>query len=423
MNNFILKGHICYAKNQKELAIHENSYLVCEDGSSVGIFQEIPELYKEWKLYDYTDKIIIPGLVDLHMHAPQYAFRGLGMDLELIDWLNQHAFLEEMKYKELSYAKRAYEIVAEDLKKSATTRACIFATMHTEATLWLMERLAQSGIGAYVGKVNMDRNSPDFLCESSWEQSVEDTKNWMEQSKGFGRIKPILTPRFIPSCSDPLLRQLAVLQKQYKLPLQSHLSENTKEIAWVKELCPEAGSYGEAYENRGLFGENGPVVMAHCVHSGEDEIQLMKKNGVFIAHCPQSNMNLASGIAPVRKFLDMGLKVGLGSDIAAGASISIFRAMTDAIQCSKIRWKLQDPTCKPLQMEEVFYMGTKGGGAFFGKVGSLEAGYELDAIVLEDSMWKHPQPLTVRERLERLLYLSENGNIIAKFVSGECISL
>lgn len=144
----------------------------------------------------------------------------------------------------------------------------------------------------------------------------------------------------------------------------------------------------------------------------------MKNNQVYVAHCPQSNMNLSSGIAPVRRFLSEGIPTGLGSDMAAGYSTSIFRAMADAIQCSKMRWRLVDDTQKPLTVEEAFYLGTKGGGAFFGKVGSFEEGYEFDALILDDSNIAHPQELTVRDRLERMIYLSDDRHITEKYVSG-----
>ena len=158
--------------------------------------------------------------------------------------------------------------------------------------------------------------------------------------------------------------------------------------------------------------------MAHCVHCPDDEIALMKERGVYIAHCSQSNSNLSSGIAPVRRYLEEGLHIGLGSDIAGGTSLSIFRAMSDAIQTSKLRWRLVDDSLKALTVEEVFYMATKGGGSFFGKVGSFAPGYEFDAVIMDDSALLHPQPLSPKQRLERLIYLSDDRHIQGKYVAG-----
>ncbi|HHV11065.1 MAG TPA: amidohydrolase family protein [Clostridiales bacterium] len=422
-NSFLLKGDICYSKNREEIVTKENHYLVCEDGKSKGIFPEIPQKYMSLPLHNYEGCLIIPGLVDLHVHAPQFSFRGMGMDMELLDWLNTCAFPEEAKYGEHSYAEKAYGMFAEEMKHSATARACVFASIHVDGTKILMELLEKTGVIAYVGKVNMDRNAPEYLCEAGAGKSIEDTRRWLEQTKNrFGNIKPILTPRFIPSCTDELMQGLHEIQEEQQLPVQSHLSENLSEVSWVKELCPWAGSYAEAYNRHKMFGGEGcPTVMAHCVYNEKEEIQLMKQQGVFIAHCPQSNMNLSSGIAPVRKYLEAGIRVGLGSDIAGGSSISIFRAMTDAIQVSKLRWRLCDDSLAPLKMEEAFYMGTKGGGAFFGEVGSFEQGYEFDAIILDDRTVPYPQSLTLKERLERMIYLSDGRQMIGKYVAGRCM--
>ena len=142
---------------------------------------------------------------------------------------------------------------------------------------------------------------------------------------------------------------------------------------------------------------------------------------LFRSHCPESNANLSSGVAPVKKYLEKDMKVGLGTDIAAGSSLSVLKAMVTAVQCSKLRWRLYDQSVLPLTMEEVFFMATKGGGEFFGKVGSFEEGYELDAVVFDDSKIKHPQTLSVKERLKRLIYLADERNITAKFVDGQVI--
>lgn len=419
MSGFIIKGDICSSSDQNTIHVWPNGYLVCEDGLSRGVFTEIPERYQGLQLLDFTGKLVFPGMTDLHVHAPQFSFRGLGMDMELLDWLNTYTFPEEAKYRDLTYAARAYHAFAAHLHHSTTTRACVFATIHVPATELLMQELDETGICSYVGKVNMNRNSPDYLCEASVEQALADTELWICRTRErFLHTKPILTPRFIPSCSDGLLHGLHTLQEKYHLPVQSHLSENFGEIAWVKELCPNSKFYGDAYDQFGLFGGDNPCIMAHCVHSGHEETELMRKNGVFIAHSPESNMNLASGVAPVRRFLEEGLHVGLATDVAGGSSESMLRAIMHAIQASKLRWRLFDETTRPLSFEQAFYLATAGGGAFFGSVGKFEDGYATDAVVLDDSTLDHPQELCVRDRLERSIYLADDRHICAKFVEG-----
>ena len=426
---FVLKGNICQTLHPKELDLHENAYAVCVDGVSKGVFDTLPEEYTSLPLYDYGDTLVFPGMVDLHVHAPQYAFRGMCMDLELMDWLNQYTFPEEEKYENLEYAEKAYSMFVDALKSGATTRACVFATRHRPATELLMQKMEESGLVSFVGKVNMDREASDALTEESADVSADNTVGWINAIKDqFQNTKPILTPRFIPCCTDQLMEKLRLIQMAYGIPVQSHLSESKGEIAFVKFLHPDDPFYGDVYNDYDLFGKNDDIdtdvktVMAHCVWSTDEEVELMRKNGVFVAHCPASNMNLTSGIAPIRKYLDLGLNVGLGSVIAGGHSDSIFRAITDAIQVSKMYFRMVDESVRPLIFPEAFYLATKGGGAFFGKAGSFEAGYEFDAVILDDSVLPHPQALTLAERMERAVYLGlDEKNITSKYVSGRKI--
>ena len=420
-HSFILKGNLCYSETKDRLSVTEQGYLVCCEGISRGVFPVIPDKYQNLPVKDYGDRLIIPGMTDLHVHAPQYPFRGIGMDLELLDWLNTHTFPEESRYADPEYAEKAYRIFVEDLRKSASTRAVIFGTIHLPATEFLMKELDASGLVTYVGKVNMDQNSTDDLRETDAHVSLESTAAWLRETSGkYPNAHPILTPRFAPTCSGPLLEGLGKLQKEYGLPVQSHLSENLSEIAWVQELFPWSSCYGNVYKHYGLFGGDVKTVMAHCVHSSDQEVELMKKNGVYVAHCPQSNINLSSGIAPIRRYLEAGIPTGLGTDIAGGANMSMFRCMADAIGVSKLYWRLADQNRKPLTMEEAFFLATKGGGSFFGKTGSFEEGYEVDALVLDDTGIRTTKELSTKERLERYIYLAEEGGrLVGKYAAGK----
>lgn len=413
---FALKGNIIFTPACGRLEVRPGQYLVCEDGLVAGIFETLPERFGGIPVHDHGDRLILPGLVDLHVHASQYAYRGLGMDMELLDWLEENAFPEEARFAEQEYAAAAYRVFTDELTRSATTRACVFATVHRPATLLLMELMEKAGLRGFVGKLNMDSNCPDYLRETT-DGSLAETRRWLEESAGFSAVRPVITPRFIPSCSEKLMNGLGKLQRQFGAAMQSHLSENLSEIEWVKQLRPWSRFYGEAYSRPGLFGGECLTVMAHCIWSGEEERALMKEQGVFLAHCPQSNMNVSSGIAPVRTWLNEGQKAGLGSDVAGGAHLSIFRAMTDAIQCSKLRWRLVDDSLAALTLPEALYLATKGGGEFFGKVGSFEPGYEFDAIVMDDSALPTTRKCTLAERLERVIWLSD-GLPSAKYVAG-----
>ena len=415
--DLILKGNLCFSGSPERLTTLAGGYVVCKNGVSQGVFETLPQQYAALPLIDYGDSLILPGLADLHLHAPQFAYRGLGMDLELIEWLNTRAFPEESKYIDLTYANQAYTLFVDALKHSATTRFCCFATLHAPATLMLMEQLEAAGLRGYVGKVSMNRNAPENLCEIGDGPAAKDCEDWIQAAQQkCTHVKPIITPRFIPSCTDALMKSLAALMQRYGVPLQSHLSENRAEIRWVKQLCPDTDGYADAYDRFGMFTPK--TVMAHVVYPEADEIELLAKRGVMVAHCPASNMNIRSGIAPVRKMLDAGVKVGLGTDVAGGQTIDMFRAVTDAVQASKLYWRLIDQRQRALTLPEAFYLATKGGGAYFGKVGSFERGYELDALVIDDTALPHPQALSVAERVERAMYLSGECRIVQKYVAG-----
>ena len=427
VDSIILKGDICWSWDKDKIESRAGAYVVCENGICRGVFENIPQAYKNIPVADYKNALIIPGMVDLHTHAPQYAFRGLGMDLELLDWLKKYTFPEEAKYKDLEYAEKAYSVFVEETRKSATTRAVIFATVHREATILLMDMLEEAKINCYVGKVNMDRDAPDDLREAGFLESAYDTFGWINAVKDkYRSVKPILTPRFLPSCSDALLQELSEIQRAYAIPVQSHLSENPSEVELVHKLFPKAAFYGDGYDQYNLFGNSAKTVMAHCIYSTEAEIERMKKNGVFVAHCPASNMNLCSGIAPIRRYINENMHVGLGSDVAGGESESIFRAIKDAIQVSKLYSRLLGPAvnadeeAQPLSFEEAFYLATMGGGEFFGNVGTFKDGYEFDAVVLDDSPLYTAGELSLLQRLQRDVYLEADGKYIIGKYSGGC---
>lgn len=419
--SFVLRGGVAFSEGSNRITTYYRGYLVCVDGICKGAFHELPDQYKGLPLYDYGEKLIIPGMTDLHVHAPQYTFRGIGMDEELLEWLTKYTFPEEAKYAEIEYAIKAYEYFASDLNRCFSTRAVVFGTLHNEATIKLMDLLETTGVDCYVGKVNMDRNGGVNLQEESAEASLKATEEWLDAVEGkYKNIKPILTPRFIPSCSDELMKGLGKLSKERNLRIQSHLSENQSEVAWVKELVPTSTSYANAYEIFDTMGSaEVPTIMAHCVYSGEEEMSILRKHGAFIAHCADSNMNLTSGIAPIRKFLDEGINVGLGTDVAAGSSMNMLKTMLISLQASKMYYRLVDTNVKPLSFEEVFYLATVGGGKYFGKVGTFVDGYEFDALVIDDSKMYSMRDMSIRERVERMCYNDADAIIKDKFVKGK----
>lgn len=414
----IIKGNIIFTPTYDKFEIIKDGYIILSNNKIVGVYNELPKEYKNYELIDYKDKLIIPGMNDLHCHAPQFRNVGIAMDKELLPWLNDYTFPEESKYKDIDYGEKMYSKFVKEIYKNGTTRVAAFATIHKESTMKLMDILIDSGIGGYVGKVNMDRNSCDSLCENTL-SSINDTlgiiKEYLNKSE---LVKPIITPRFVPTCSEHLLKSLGEIALKYNLPVQSHLSENIGEINWVKELHPRSKFYGDVYDSYNLFGDT-PTLMAHCVHLTDDEINLMKTKNVYAVHCPTSNANLGSGIMPIRKLLNNNVKIAFGSDVSGGHSFSIFKAIVYAIEFSKLIWA-QNKEYDFLTLSEAFYIATKGGGSFFGNIGSFEKDYEFDALVIDDSDLNFDN-YSLLERLEKFIYLGDDRHIYHRYVSGKLI--
>ncbi|UOW66910.1 amidohydrolase family protein [Paraclostridium bifermentans] len=416
----IYKGNILFTKIKDKFEIIENGFIIVKNGKILDLYKNLPSEYQNFEVIDFSDNLIIPGMNDLHCHAPQFRNLGMAMDKELIPWLDNYTFPEEGKFKSIEYSDKVYKNFIKEVWRHGTTRIAVFATVHKESSIRLMDLFKQSGLGALVGKVNMNINCTDDLLEDT-EKSISDTEYILENYYNADElVNPIITPRFIPSCNSELLKSLGDLAIKYNVPTQSHLSENLGEIDWVKQLQPESEFYGDAYNRFNLFGQT-KTLMAHCVYSCDKELELMKKNNVFAVHCPNSNLNLGSGIMPVRKFLDNDINIALGSDISGGHDLSIFKVMVNTIQCSKLLWVNSNKQVDFLTLSEAFYMATKGGGSFFGKVGSFEKNYDFDALVLDDSNL-NPESYSLIERLERFIYIGDDRNIIHRYVRGEEIS-
>ena len=354
----IYKANIIHTPTPGKLEIIPHGYIVVKSNGLVeGIYKELPE-NMDWRrqVMDFGDKILIPAFNDLHVHAPQYRNMGLALDLELLPWLNTYTFPEETKYADPEYARRLYRRFVHELWMQGTMRSAVFATIHPESTRILADLFIQAGMGAMVGLVGMNRNSPDTLQNTTAEvmEGMRMLKAHLDEH-GNGLVTPIITPRFVPSCSDKMLTALGEYAKETGLPVQSHLSENRSEIMWVKELEPDTTCYGDAYNKYGLFGQT-PTLMAHCCYTDGEEFELMRKNHVFAVHCPTSNCNLGSGIAPIRRFLSAGIPVALGSDVSGGSGFSIFRVMHYALQMAKMQWVRTNHKDQFLSLSEAFWL-------------------------------------------------------------------
>lgn len=417
MSITVLKGHIVSAPKLGALETLENGYLVLDDGIIQGAFSSLPERFASAPVSDYGDRLILQSFADMHLHAPQYPMLGLGMDLPLLDWLKQYTFRTEARFQDTDYAREIYRQLAQRLIRSGTTRVVMFSSIHTDATLILMEELERAGVSGYVGKVNMDRNGAPGSYQETTEESKRETLRFLEAAAGFSRVRPILTPRFTPTCTDELMAWLGQTARERGLYVQSHLSENKQEIAWVRELHPDCVEYWETYDKFGLFSDH--TVMAHCVYSSAREREAMKRRNVLVAHCPDSNINICSGFVPLQIMLEEGLWVALGSDIAGGAELPMNRVITAAIRMSKAKRIESEWAQDFLTVIEGYYLGTTAGARYFGAGAGFAPGDPLHAIVVDDAALPKTRALSLRERLERAIYLMDDRSIVAVYSEGK----
>lgn len=416
MKPFVLHGDFIWSESAQTLCLRPDAYAVCDEGGKcAGVFDALPPQFAALPVKDYAGRLIVPGYNDLHLHAGQYRNVGLGMDLQLLEWLDTLTFPEEARFAGPDFAEMVYSRFVERLRRGFTTHAAIFSTVHVPATLLLMEKLEKTGLRTLVGKVNMNRNCPDYLSEGSAENSLEATEQWLEAVAGrFKNTAPILTPRFVPSCTAELMEGLGAIAAAYGVPVQSHLDENHDEIEWVRRLHPEYPSYAAVYDGMGLLGPD--TLMAHCIYMTDEETQLMKDRGAWVVHCPTSNINVRSGIAPIRRYMNEGLNIGLGSDISGGHTLDMAAVLRRTIESSKILRQFEG--IEPhLSAPEAFYLASRGGGAYFGRVGAFEPGYDFDAVVVDDAVERDGDD-TLTARFEKMIYRAKGRDVKAKYVAG-----
>lgn len=329
---------------------------------------------------------------DTHLHASQYPNVGIFGKSTLLDWLNRYTFPLEASLKDINKAGKVYSRVIRKTLSHGTTCAAYYATIDVPSTKLLANLCAEAGQRALVGRVCMDQLAPDWYRDESWESSIADTKESIAHIRNIDPemsiVRPVITPRFAPSCSKRLLKGLGDLARETGLPIQTHLSENKGEIELVKKMFPkeETGarddSYTAVYDVYGLLTDK--TILAHGIHLSEDEVALIKQRGSKVSHCPCSNSSITSGEARVRWLLEKGVGVGLGTDMSGGYSPSVLDAARAAALVSRHVAMKGDDTAK-LSVEEVLYLATRGGAEVVGldgKVGGFEVGMEWDAQLI-----------------------------------------
>ncbi|UPO90903.1 guanine deaminase [Niallia sp. Man26] len=379
----------------------------------------------------------LPGFVDLHVHAPQWAQSGTALDLPLYDWLHTYTFPLEAKYADLSFAETVYEDLVSTLLANGTTTVLYFATVHKEASLLLAEICAKKGQRGLVGKVVMDdpEQNPLYYRDADTETALKDTEEFIlavqELAKDVKQgVYPVVTPRFIPSCSDEALKGLGDLAAKYDTHIQSHCSESDWAHQYVKDRLQKNDAF--ALNDFGLLGEKS--VMAHCNFLDDNDAALFASTGTAISHCPLSNAYFANSVLPLKRFQAMGIDIGLGTDISAGATPSIYDNAKQAVVSSRM---LEDGVSTALSAEErgvpdsrisiheAFYLATAGGGESLSlPIGKIAENYSWDVQIIDTKAPAAKLPIFNSEEelddiFQKILYLVRPENIKEVWVQGE----
>ncbi len=343
-----------------------------------------------------NDQYLLPGFVDLHIHAPQWPQMGKALDLPLHEWLLEYTFPLEASYRDVAFAERAYRTLVEALLANGTTTAVYFATVHLEASLLLAQICLEKGQRGLVGKVVMDdpEQCPDYYRDASTDDALRDTERFVEAVRALpgntaATVRPVVTPRFIPSCTDAALEGLGAIAHDNDCHIQTHVSESDWEHGFVIERTGRTDT--DALDRFGLLTRHS--VLAHSNFITDTDMGTIARAGAGIAHCPLSNIYFANAAFPLRAALDKGLHVGLGTDISGGASPSVLDTCRHAIASSRALEDGTDPAApadtrgRPgsrVGFNTAFWLATAGGGeALDLKVGKFEPGYRFDAIMIE----------------------------------------
>lgn len=415
------KGRILNPLSYTELEDIPDGALTVKEGKIIkyGRFKE-PDT--ESNVVDFGDKVIAPGLIDAHVHLPQYDV--VAMDgYERPEWLENYIFPAEKRFESTEVAREASARFFTDLKANGTTTACVYGTVHKDSTDVAFEEARRSGLRIFMGKVMMDQNSPEFLQEKtaeSLETSEELCKKWHRKERG--KLNYVFTPRFAPTCSLDLMKQVSKLAVKYDSYIQTHLSEDREELRLVKALFPDYRNYTHVYESANLLTRK--TIMAHCIYLDDNEISMLRKYSTKVAHCPSSNFFLKSGIFNAARITDAGLDVGLGSDVGGGPNLSILREMCNACYMSKVNYILSEGKSNSIDSTFAFYLATMGGAKVLGLehvVGNFSIGKEADFIVVDADKidpLENSRGRKGKEMLSQLVHRGDDRVVSATYVQG-----
>lgn len=396
----------------------EDGILLIENGkvAQVGAAAELLPKLAGIEVQHYRDALITPGFIDTHIHYPQTGMIA-SYGEQLLDWLNTYTFPTEQQFEDKAHASDVAAIFLKELLRNGTTTALVFGTVHPQSVDAFFEQADKLNLRMIAGKVLMDRNAPDYLTDTA-ESGYAESKALIERWHGKGRLHYAVTPRFAPTSTPEQLELAGKLLQEYpNLYMHTHLSENRKEIEWVKELFPERKGYLDVYDHHKLIGPR--AVFAHGVHLCDDECKRLAETGSAVAFCPTSNLFLGSGLFDLNKLEAHGVRVGLGTDVGAGTSFSQLQSLNEAYKVMQLQGKKLDPF-------KSLYLATLGGAnALYldDKLGNFLPGKDADFLVLDYNAtplmsYRMQQAKSLEERLFALTMLGDDRAVKETFAAG-----
>jgi guanine deaminase len=441
-------GTFLHAPQRGTLECLKNALIVVAANGAISAVhrQGSPQLRTETERLETAGRLlrlepncyVLPGMVDLHVHAPQWPQLGTALDLPLEDWLQKFTFPLESRYSDTVFAAQVYESLVQSLLANGTTTALYFGTVHLPATKVLADICLRRSQRALIGRVAMDNpdQCPDFYRDISAEVAERETREFIAYVKSLpgaeGLIFPVITPRFIPSCTDELLQRLGKLAQETGCHVQTHCSESDWEHQYVLERCGRTDT--AALDSFGLLSRR--TVLAHGNFVNDADGRLIVERGAGIAHCPLSNVYFSDAVFPLRRMLDAGLHVGLGTDIAGGASASLLENARQSVIASRLleagvdsredRSQRRTPDSR-IDALTAFWLATAGGGiALDLPVGLFAPGYQFDACVVDTTV--APSNLRIASEdspetvLQKIIYEAARANISQVWVANRLVT-
>lgn len=443
----LFRGTAFSSKSSKEIEIlKDHLFCIHDDGKIEKIvapedadYQVLLDAYQgKDNFYSLAEgQYILPGFIDLHVHAPQWAQSGTALDIPLNDWLNTYTFPLESKFSDLDFAYEVYDDLVRTLLANGTTTALYFATIHKESSLLLARICAERGQRGLVGKVVMDdpEQNPEHYRDADTKAALADTEEFILAVKALSKtvkqgVFPVVTPRFIPSCTDEALQGLGELAEKYDAYVQSHCSESDWAHGYVRDRFRKNDAF--ALHEFGLLRDKS--VMAHCNFLSDDDADLFATTGTAVAHCPISNAYFANSVIPVAHLHEKGVEIGLGTDISGGFSPSLFDNIRQAVMSSRMLEDGVNPALPAedrgvpgsrITVKEAFYFATAGGGESLSlPVGRIQENYAWDVQIIDTKLPSAKLPIfdpneDLNDVFQKMLYLARPENIREVWVQGE----